>query len=250
MPEWFSRIATLTNCSHEGRVFYDDKNKFRLGIPKGAIPEKESITIDIGVAMYGPFQFPEGQKPVSPVFWVCIRECKFSRFLKPVTITIPHCIGLRTSDSLGLTFLKGDHEVNSQHMYQFQNIEGSEMVFEARQSKGVLKTTHFCSLCISGKVSPELTENTKFCIRAVIPQAVTPLQTTYCRFFVSLLLPTCIETVEKQIASTQELQHHDKLLDSFCFSAEEEDPALEIVLSDSPSSEWCIGLQGKTKVYK
>ena len=134
MPEWFSQIGTLTKCSHEGRDFYDDENLFGLELPKGAIPEQESITIDIGVAMYGPFQFPEGQTLVSPVFWVCVRECKFYSFLKPVTITIPHCLDLKTSDSLGLTFLKGNHEVNSQHMYQFQNIKGSEMLFEARKS--------------------------------------------------------------------------------------------------------------------
>ena len=248
MPKWFSRIGTLTNCSHERRAFFDDKNRFGLEIPDGAIPEQENITIDIGVAMHGPFEFPEGLKLVSPVFWVCARESKLSHFLKPVTITIPHCIGLKTSNSLGLTFLKGDHEVNSQHMYQFQRIQGAEMVFEAQQSSGILKTTHFCSLCISGKVSPELIKNTNFCICALIPRTVTPLQTTYCRFFISFLLPTCIETVENQIACAQELQHHDKSLRCFNFSIEQENPPLEIILSDSPSSEWNIGLQCQTKV--
>ena len=248
MPEPFSRIATVMNCSHDGTVFYDNTNEFGLEIPEGAIPEQESITIDIGVAMYGPFEFPEGLKPVSPVFWVCTRESRFSCFLKPVTITIPHCIDLKSSDSLSLTFLKGDHEVNAQKIYQFQRIKGSEMVFEAQQLKGVLKIIHFCSLCISGKVSPELTKNTKFCIYAALPLAVPPLQTTYCRFFISYLLATCIATVEKQITGTQELKSHTNFLEDFNFSCEQDEAALEIVLPESPSSEWNIGLYGKTKV--
>ena len=251
MPECFIRITTVTECSHKGVSFYDVANEFGLEIPEGAIPEQESITIDIGVAMHGPFEFPEGLKPVSPVFWVCVRESKLSRFLKPVTITLPHCIDLdcsKTINSLGLTFLKGGHERNFQHIYQFQKVEEAEMVFEAHQTKGALKTTHFCSLCITGKVSPELTKHTKFCIYAVIPPSVAPSEAAYCHFFISFLLATCIKTVEEQITVTQELQHHKKFLGDFKFSTDQEDPALEIVIPDLRATEWNIGLMCKTKV--
>ena len=251
MPEWFIRITTLTECSHEGLVFYDGANEFGLEISEGAIPEQETVAIDIGVAMYGPFEFPEGLKPVSPVFWVCVRESKLSRFLKPVTITIPHCVDLdrcETIDSLGLTFLKGEHDINFQHTYQFQTVEEAEMVFEAHQTKGTLKTTHFCSLCITGKVSPELTKHTKFCIYTVIPPSVAPSEPAYCHFFISFLLPTCFKTVEEQITLTQELQDHKKIIGDFKFSSKQEDPGLEIVIPDSTASEWNIGLMCKTKV--
>ena len=49
IPEWFSSIATLSQCTHNGRSYNDEHNDFRLEIPEGAIPEGESITIDIDV---------------------------------------------------------------------------------------------------------------------------------------------------------------------------------------------------------
>ena len=86
IPEWFSPVA---QCTHDGRSYFDECNDFGLEIPEGAIPEGESITIDIGVVLYGPFQYPEGLRPVSPVFWVCVRDQKLPQFLKPVKVTIP-----------------------------------------------------------------------------------------------------------------------------------------------------------------
>ena len=110
IPKWMAPVGTLTDCTSDGRSYYDEHNDFRLEIPEDAIPEGERVTIDIGVALYGPFQNPKGLRTVSPVFWVCVRGCENFHFLKPVKITIEHCLSLdRDTDphSLGLTFLKG-----------------------------------------------------------------------------------------------------------------------------------------------
>ena len=68
IPKWISPVATLSQCTYQGRYYYDEVNNFSLDISKGAISAGEYITIDIGVALYGPFQYPEGFRPVSPVF--------------------------------------------------------------------------------------------------------------------------------------------------------------------------------------
>ena len=49
IPTRFTPVATLSQCTHYGRWYYDEHNDFGLEIPAGAIPEGESITIDIGV---------------------------------------------------------------------------------------------------------------------------------------------------------------------------------------------------------
>ena len=94
----------------------------------------------------------------------------------------------------------------------------------------------------------ELVKSTVFCIYAAILPVVTPNQTLNCRFFVSFMLATCIATVEREIARTEELKLHTKILLDFEFSTEQDDPVLEIVLPVSPSSEYTTGLQGRTKV--
>ena len=110
IPASFTPVATLSPCTNEGGYYHNDHNDFVMEIPAGAIPEGERITIDIGVALYGPFQYPKDLRPVSPVFWLCIRDQKDFHFLKPVKVTIPHCLNLESHDdieSLGVTFLKG-----------------------------------------------------------------------------------------------------------------------------------------------
>ena len=242
IPEWFNPGTTLSQCTHDGTKYYDKANDFSLEIPKGAIPEGETITIDIGVALYGPFQYPEGLRPVSPVFWLCVRDKKSFVFLKPVRVTISHFLNLENHDdieSLGLIFLKGDHEMTAQKAYQFQQAQGSSL-FELRTQLGVLETTHFCSLCISGKISDELVRHAMFCVHAAIPRVMSPSESSCASFFVTFLLRTCIKTVKEQIPKLNNIMMEKQ---DFQFHHDEQNPAgMEIYLPLLPPHEWTIGL--------
>ena len=113
MPESMTLVSTLSDYTSDGKTFTDKANDFSLDIPEGAIPEGERLTVDVGVALFGPFQFPEGLRPVSPVFWVCVRDNNKFNFPKPVAVTLPHFLDLENYEdiqSLGLTFLKADHK--------------------------------------------------------------------------------------------------------------------------------------------
>ena len=250
IPEWFSPVATLLQCTHDGRSYYDEHNDFKLEIPEGAIPEGESITIDIGVALYGPFQYPEGLRPVSPVFWVCVRDCKRFQFLKPVKVTIQHCLNLKNPEdieSLGLTFLKGDHKMNSQQMHRFQQAEG-DAFFSALDMFGVFQLSHFCSLCISCKDANHFIHKALFCISAVIPRIISFDQPSYAYFFITFLLSTCLDKVKEQISNIPELQGHKEEKQKFQFSKDEENQALEIILPQALPDNWMVGLQFSKKV--
>ena len=257
IPTWFNPVATLSQCTHDGRWYYDEHNDFGLEIPAGAIPEGESITIDIGVALYGPFQYPEGLRPVSPVFWVCVRDQNHFQFLKPVKVTIPHCLNVECHDdieSLGLSFLKGDHEMNPQQMYQFQQAEG-DVLIEPLKKYGVILTTHFCSLCISCKDTMKLIEKAHFCLYSVIPHVISPDEPSFAYFFITFLLKTCLKTVKSQMEDLN-LQNYEQKPEEFQFRARRAKfqlshiKELEIVLpkADSLPAGWMVGMQGKKKV--
>ena len=248
IPTCFTPVATLSQCTHEGRYYHNDHNDFGLEIPAGAIPEGESITIDIGVALYGPFQYPEGLRPVSPVFWVCVRDQNHFQFLKPVKVTIPHCLNLESHDdieSLGLTFLRGDHEMNPQQMYQFQQAEG-DILIEPLKEYGVIQTTHFCSLCISGQFTEEFIKKVLFCISAVFPPTIDGEDSAY--FFITFFLKTCLNVVEKQISKDTALKGHKRENHYFQFSSDREEQALEIVLPQPLTGKWNIGWRFINKV--
>ena len=134
LPKWFTPVSSHLKCTHNRITYYDKINDFGLEIPEGAIPRGKTISIDIGVALYGPFQFPPGMRPVSPVFWVCVRQTNFSHFLKPIIITLPHFLSLEHDEdiqSVGLTFMKAQHEMNHNQMYEFQPAEGKECFWGA-----------------------------------------------------------------------------------------------------------------------
>ena len=253
-PKCVELIATLSECTSMGVKHFDESNGFSLEIPKGAIPEGERITIDIGVALYGPFQYPEGLRPVSPVFWLCVRDRNFFSFLKPVTVTISHFLHLESHDdieSLGLTFLKGDHEMNSQQMYQFQQAEG-DVRLEPLKEHGVLQTTRICLLymCISSKISEKFIQKASFCLYSAIPPVISPMVPANVYFFVTFLLQTCINSVKKQISAIPSLCNHILKRNHFRFSMDSHshDPALGIILPPSDPPEWIIGLQFNKEV--
>ena len=240
-------MATLSQCTHDGRQYYDERNDFGLEIPAGAILEGESITIDVGVALHGPFQYPEGLRPVSPVFWVCVRDQKNFQFLKSVKVTIPHCLHLESHDdieSLGLTFLRGDHEKSPHQMYTFQRAVG-DVLIEPLQKYGVFQSTHFCSLCISSRVTKEFIQKAMFCISALTPPPIPVRDSATAYFFITFLLKTCLNVVEKQIAQNPLMCGHKKEAQTFKFR---EIQSLEIVLPQSLPDNWEVGVFFRKKV--
>ena len=187
---------------------------------------------------------------MSPVFWVCVRDRKIFPFLKPVKVTIPHCLNLENTEdveSLGITFLKGDHETTSQQVYQFKKAEG-DVIIEPRKKNCVLRTTHFCYLCISSKRSKMFLQKAMFCIYGAIPRVMTPKEPAYIYFFVTFLLTTCLETIRKQISLIPELREHKKKSQDFQFLKGNRDPSLDIVLPQTYPDGWTLGLQFSKQV--
>ena len=251
IPECLTQTTTLFRCSSKRMKFEDEANDFSLEIPEGAIPEGESLTIDIAVALHGQFQFPEGLRPVSPIFWVCVRDQPSIPFSKPMTVNIPHFLNLKNYNeikSLGLTFLKADHEMNSEKMYEFHPTDGT-MIFEPLKRCGVLKTAHFCSLCIACRDTPECLEKAPFCINAILPSAAIPVgKKVYGYFFITFLnLQTCLVKVDELVAKMPKAEHYERDMQPFEFQTETQcDPALEIAITQPKHGK--IGLKGNRRV--
>ena len=251
LPKCITPTSTLFRCSSKRMKFVDNANDFSLEIPDGAIPEGKALTVDIGVALQGPFQFPEGLRPASPIFWVCVRDLPNFEFSKPVTVTIPHFLNIKNYNdiqSLNLTFLKADHETNSEQLYEFHHTDGT-MVFEPYKKYGVLQTTHFCSLCIACRDIPECLEKTSFCINAVLPSAAIPVgKKAYGYFFITFLnLQTCLVKVDELVAKMSKTVSYERDMQPFEFQIDtQRDPALEIAITQSKQGK--IGLKGNRRV--
>ena len=226
---------------------YVDENDFRLHIPEGAVPGRVTVpSISVEVTLFGSFQFPEGLRPVSPLFWVCVHDNNF-QFSKPVEVTIPHFLDLEKDEdiqSLGLTFLKANHNKNSEGLYEFQPTDG-EMIFEPFY--GVLTCTHFCYLCIAANDMPMPLKRTQFCITAVLPRSSTQMGKSVKSFFFVTFFnhKTCIKKVDMLIKKLG-LEDYEINKVPFKFRTKHKDPALEMILTQPQHGQ--IGVKGKKKV--
>ena len=154
----------IVKCDSTGGVFYSSTHHFGFTIPEGAIPEGDSISIEVGVTLTGPFDFPQGCKPVSPIVKLCVQRQPNYKFLKPVEVVLPHYLDLtsdKNSNDLQIGFLKAGHTLNGNQEYKFERMDLSNAHFK-QEYYGILWTNHFCLLCIGQGVTRYDTENACF----------------------------------------------------------------------------------------
>ena len=79
----------LLECDCAGREYTNVDHDITLRIPEGAVAEGEKVHFEVGVAMYGPFIFPENSQPISPILWLCLLE-EDVELKKPFQVILPH----------------------------------------------------------------------------------------------------------------------------------------------------------------
>ena len=72
-----------------GREYTNVDHDITLRIPEGAVAEGEKVHFEVGVAMYGPFIFPENTQPISPILWLFAEEdIRLNEYFQ---LILPHC---------------------------------------------------------------------------------------------------------------------------------------------------------------
>ena len=197
-----ARVESLDPHFSENEVYqyHSIDDDFKLIIPKGAIVGGHKV--QVGVIKYGPFgpfEYPDGYKPVSPIVWFCSSQKKF---LRPLEIVLPHCSSLRneSENQTHLAFLKADHNHKSitsgQNTFQFKRVD-TQPSFNRNGPYGSLHTNHFCFYCV-GVYSREYTDQANFCLVVATPHIYTTTSTYTISICLMLNLPTC-KKVNKQL---------------------------------------------------
>ena len=180
-------------CDSTGGIFYSSTHDFGFTIPEGAISEGDSINIEVGVSLTGPFEFPLGSKPVSPIIKLCVQQQPSYQFLKPVEVILPHYLDLSSeedSSELQIGFWKAGHTLNDNQEYKFEQMDLSNTHFKCNY--GILQTNHFCFLCIGG--GNKTHENTSKASFYLVGYKIMVNPTEWMVYFcVAYFLETCVE---------------------------------------------------------
>ena len=179
----------VLQCNYNGGRYFNSVHDIHVEVPKGAVPKGMSVTLEIGVALFGAFLFPVGMKAVSPILWLCTQPKEFM-FNLPIEIKLPHCLQLTNLvdiASLQLGFLKGGHNSDDNGNIPFRYSD--QATFQPHSSYGIIRTKHFCYLCLTAK-SPQFCSKALFYLIRVMPKPICS-RTWDINFCVVMFLNTC-----------------------------------------------------------
>lgn len=197
----FVNSLDVITCGPAGGVFHSKSNNVTIIFPEGAVPSSmHSISIEFGVALFGPFDMPSNTKmrPVSPFVWICCDTPEFV-FDKPITVVMPHCISCDSErDCEVLTFMKADqNDLNTEGRFQFKMCDAMS-AFRPHTMRGSCTTTHSGFLCICSDNSNIVNSKANYCLMMVMPSR--PEERYEVTFCITYLLETCME-VSKYLTS-------------------------------------------------
>ena len=184
-------------CSSQGREVKVDEHDVTLNIPAGAISDGERVQFQVGVCLYGPFNFPEGKRPISPIIWLCTKSDV--ELKQPIEVILPHVLtGLSEKEcgQLGFCFAKANHNENcnatssERKVYDFHPSDTKAHVFSTEsKSFGIWKTSHCCYICILAENNRETALSAGFCLSRVEYSEEHNNSIDFCATF---CLQTCI----------------------------------------------------------
>ena len=167
-----------------------------LELPQEVLQEKSSL--EVAFAPYnnaGPFEFPKGVIPVSPVVWFCVHPQK--TFINPAAIKLPFSFECKTKEDAELLFfLKAEHKditvKDGQTVIKFETIDQIRSQFQPDSPYGVLKDHHFCIYCVGfSSLKEDVLKKVRYCLTIQKPLAFPrdEKKDIYCIFHYNL--PGC-----------------------------------------------------------
>lgn len=163
----------VLECDYKGLTHTDTDHDITLRIPEGVVSKGETVHIELGVCLYGPFTFPENTRPISPIIWLCLLEEDYE-LREEFEIHIPHFLMHLTEQRIRqyqVCFAKAHHnysmETKDEHgmSYTYRQF-GPQPSFIVKDEKcyAVLASKHCCFLLLLAKDSRELAMDAGYCL--------------------------------------------------------------------------------------
>ena len=193
----FISATERIKCSSSGAKFQDKVHGIAFYVPPGAVNDGSYMVLEFGVAIAGPFTYPDSIMPVSPILWVQV-QCSSGqeKLKKPIEITLPHAVNCNEGSSLLHFMCASKQKYQVKYHVTFQRSHKRAMI---SPNKGTLllklsKQQYF--FCIGGKICREIIAKTQYCIIRVSPRQ--SIENTWkIHFFITYALPVCKEVSSK-----------------------------------------------------
>jgi hypothetical protein len=234
--QFVTRSAVL-QCGTLGGRYQDEVHNISFTIPPQAVREGTEIKIEFAIAVLGPFTFPEGITPVSPVLWVRLkRENSQEKLLKPIEIGIHHAVNCSENSKL-VQILCTQNQTDS---YSFTRTHKLSKIWPG---KGMLctklsKQQYF--FCIAAKRCQEVVARTQYCVVKVAPRHTSCDYSWKLYFFITYALPACVEMVRQQFGEEYVVQETGFQFDTSLRG----DPSVTLEYQRVTPQQWTLTKEG------
>ena len=190
----------VVDCDRQGGEYHDKEHAMKICIHKDPFHRddvnRESIELEIGIAIHGYFKFPDNWKPVSPILWLNVAEDFSYEFGKNVHVELPHFLQLRTDEiasmSKQLGWMLAYFNPEDTQLGPIEFALGNSRSFHFLQRTGKIVTKRGCYMCLCATRSVLKTHST-FCLVSAIERPVGHSHEQNIFFFVCYHLNTFIE---------------------------------------------------------
>lgn len=170
----------VLECDHRGLTHTISDHDITLRIPEGAVSEGDTVHFEVGVSTYGPFQFPENNRPISPIIWICLLEKNYE-LQEMFEFSLPHFLTYLTEQRirhLKIRFAKAYHKgikeegkkFNTDCVYNFHLLDSQPLfVSKNKRDFAILASKHCCFLCLLAPDTRELAEAAGYCLVRIEP---------------------------------------------------------------------------------
>ena len=187
----------VQECDNYGLNYSIEDHQITLKVPEGAIAKGEKLHFEIGVTLYGPFNFPIDSQPISPIVWLCIVE-ENAKLYKPFQLVLPHFLTYASVERMHyheVQFAKANHlDINQDGYYNFISCDEAT-VHESIQcvNYSILEAQHFCFYCLKAKKSAQLAKDARYYL-VRIENILQPCRNEV-YFCVVYFLETCLKVI-------------------------------------------------------
>lgn len=183
----------ILECGSNGLKYTNADHDMSLIVPEGALTDGKKIHFEIGVAMYGPFNFPDSTQPISPILWLHILE-EDTQLEKAFSITLPHFLVKLTkenAENYDVAFAKARHDdytIQDKQIYYNFKLHDSKPSFSSSGDKhyGTIETKHCCYFCIMEEYTENFSKNKGYTLVRIQNPRLNQLI-----FCVTFFLPSC-----------------------------------------------------------
>jgi hypothetical protein len=245
----------VIDCDRQGGEYNNKEHAIKVRISRESFnrdgTNRESIELEIGVAIHGHFKFSDDWRPVSPILWLHTAEDFSYEFGKYIDVELPHFLQLGRKEEtasmskaqqLGWMFAYSNPDET--HLEPIELVLGDARFCHFLQRSGKVRTKRGCYMCLCARQTVVRNHSTYCLVSVQKPVSQSSEQNIF--LFVCYHLNTFLEVIKEELKSLGNFSQHQFVFTSDTSESLEEAKIAISLGTKSASKGWQLTIHSDT----